>query len=80
MLTDYIRAAMRHAQFEEMEDGRYFATIPQCPGLWADGGTIADATTELESVLESWIIIGLRHNDSFEVIDGVDLNPQPVHA
>ena len=35
---------------------------------------------ELRDALESWIIVGLRHEDPFEVIDGVDLNPRPVYA
>ena len=29
MLTDYIRAAMRHAHYELMENGQFFATIPR---------------------------------------------------
>lgn len=80
MLIDYIHAAMRYAEFEEMEDGRYFGTIPQCPGLWADGDTIDLCRTELQSVLESWILIKVRFGDSMPVIDEFDINPQTIHA
>ena len=80
MLTEYIQAAMRLAHYEIMEDGRIFGTVPPCPGAWADGDTLEACRDELHEVLESWIIVGLRHGHSFEVIDGVDLNPQPVYA
>lgn len=77
MLTEYIRAAMHHAQYELMENGRFFGKIPECPGTWGEGATLEAARDELESVLESWIICGLRHGDDFPVIDDIDLNPKP---
>lgn len=80
MLMSYIKAALRHAQFERMEDGRWFGTIPLCPGLWADGDTQEKCREELESVLEDWILVKVRQGDTLPVIDGVDLNPQPLYA
>jgi predicted RNase H-like HicB family nuclease len=80
MLIRYIQAAMQHAKFEQMEDARYFATIPQCPGLWADGDTLESCRLELQSVLEDWILIKVRMGDSMPVIDTIDINPQPVEA
>ena len=80
MLIEYIQAAMTHAEFEQMEDGRYFGTIPPCQGVWADGDTV-DATREtLREVLEDWILVKARFGDEMPVIDGLDINPQPVHA
>ena len=76
MLTEYIQKAMRHAHYELMEDGRFFANIPPCPGLWADGKTLEECREELQSTLEDWLMIKLRHGDRFEVIDGIDINPQ----
>lgn len=80
MLTEYIKAAMRHAHYELMENGRYWGAIPECPGSWGEGATLEETRAELLSTLESWIIIGLRHGDGFPVIDGLDLNPQSIHA
>ena len=80
MLTEYIQRAMHCAQYEQMEDGRFFATIPQCPGLWAEGATLEASRDELLSTLEDWLLVKLREGDTFEVIDGVDINPQPEHA
>ena len=80
MLTQYIQAAMRHAKYELMENGRFFARIPECPGLWAEGPTLEECREELQSTLEDWIMIKLRHGDRFEVIEGVDINPQPDYV
>ncbi len=80
MLTQYIRAAMHEAHYELMENGRYFATVPSCPGLWAEGATLEESRDELESTLEDWILLKVRFGDTMPVIAGVDINPQPVHA
>ena len=80
MLINYIQTAMRHAEFEQMENGRWFGTIPPFRGLWADGDTPEQCREELQSVLEDWILIKVRHGDTMPVIDGVDINPQPLYA
>jgi predicted RNase H-like HicB family nuclease len=80
MLTEYIQRAMHHAQYEVMEDGRYFATIAQCSGLWAEGQTLEESRDALMSSLEDWLMVKMRHGDSFEVIDGVDINPKLEYA
>ncbi len=80
MITQYIAAAMKQAQFELMENGRYFATIPACKGCWAEGATIEECRTELPDALESWLLIGLQFQHPLPVVDGIDLNPQPAYA
>ncbi len=80
MLTEYIQAAMRQAHYEIMENGRYWGEIPQCPGSWGEGATLEEAREELHGALESWIVVGLRHGDPFQIIDGIDLNPTRVYA
>lgn len=80
MLIDYIQVAMKHSEFEKMEDGRWFGTIPQCAGLWADGDTREHCREELQSTLEDWILIKVRFGDAMPVIDGMDINPQPIYA
>jgi predicted RNase H-like HicB family nuclease len=80
MLTEYIKRAIHHAKYEPMEDGRIFATIPQCAGLWAEGETLEESRDELLSALEDWLMVKMRQGDAFEVIDGVDINPKPEYA
>ena len=80
MITTYISAAMELAEFELMENGRYFATVPPCQGFWADGATIEECKAEMPEIFESWLLVGLQHNHRLPVIAGIDLNPQPEHA
>jgi predicted RNase H-like HicB family nuclease len=80
MITHYITAAMELAEFELMENGRYFATIPPCQGCWAEGATVEECKAELPEVLESWLLLGLQFGNKLPVIAGIDLNPQPAYA
>lgn len=60
MLTGYIEQAMRKAHYELMENGRFFATIPKCKGLWAEGSTLETCREELQSALEDWLLLALQ--------------------
>jgi len=83
MLTEYIDHAMRKAHYELLESGRFFATIPKCKGLWAEGKTLEACREELRSTLEDWLLLGLQMGHHLPVIDGINLNStnrKPVHA
>ena len=80
MITQYIHAAIALAEFELMENGRYFATIPPCQGFWVEGASIDDCLREMPDAFESWLLVGLQFGHRLPVIGGIDLNPQPVHA
>ena len=55
----YISEALKRAEYERMEEGQFFASIPDFEGLWATGATIEDARNDLEGALESWILAAL---------------------
>lgn len=77
MLTDYIQAAMHRAKYEILEDdGSFYGSIPDCQGVWANEETLEDCRTELQSVLEDWILERASDHLLLPVIDGIDLNPQ----
>jgi len=70
MLTGYVQAAMRRARYEILEEGKpYFGTIPGFEGVWAVGATPEGCREELQSVLEDWIVLGLRLGHKIPVID-----------
>ena len=73
MLSDYMDQAMQHAQYERIEDGTYFATIPGFEGLWADGKTEEACRKELREVLEGWILLGISRHDILPEVDGLKL-------
>jgi predicted RNase H-like HicB family nuclease len=60
MLTEYKRSAMHHAKVAILDDGTYYGDIPGFQGVYANANTLEDCRTELQEVLEGWIILGLR--------------------
>jgi predicted RNase H-like HicB family nuclease len=71
MLTSYIRAAMRQARYEIIEDdGSFYGEIPAIPGVWANARTLDACREELESVLEGWLRLSIADHSSIPEIDG----------
>jgi predicted RNase H-like HicB family nuclease len=58
MLTNYIRAAMRQAQYEILEDQTFYGEIPGLQGVYANATTLEQCREELQEVLQGWIILG----------------------
>ena len=51
----------RRAHYEIIDDPKpFYGFIPECPGVWAAGETLEGCRQELQSVLEDWIVLGLR--------------------
>ena len=74
MLTEYIQKAMSKAVYDKLKDGTYCGEIPECPGTIAFGQTLQECQTELQAVLEGWILVKIRHGDDLPVVEGIDLN------
>ena len=58
-----VRAQMRHAKYELMENRRFYGHIPECQGTWGDGATLEECRDELQSVLEDWLMVAFRFGD-----------------
>ncbi len=72
IFEEYIRAAMRQAQYEYIEEDKvFFGNIPLLQGAWATGETIEAAREELMEVVEGWIILSLRKNLPIPSINGI---------
>ena len=78
MLISYIQTAMQRATYKMHEDGTFLGEIPPCDGVWAHAATLEACRNELQSVLEGWIVLGLRVGDKLPILDGVDLAPPLV--
>ena len=74
MLTAYIRAAMRYAQYKILEDNTFYSEIPNLPGVYANADTLEDCREELQEVLEGWILLGLRLGHCLPQLDGIRLD------
>lgn len=79
MLTQYVQAAMRHAHYEMWaEEDAFVGTIPGFQGVWSKAKTLEECRTELQEVLEDWMLVGLRHGHMLPVVDDIDLNVRDV--
>lgn len=76
MLTDYIDVAMRNSKYKILGDGTFYGEIPPLQGVWANADTMEECRTELQSVLEDWITLGLRFGDPIPDVNGVSLARQ----
>jgi predicted RNase H-like HicB family nuclease len=78
MLLDYIRIAMGLAHYEMLPDGEgFFSRIEGFDGLWAQAATLESCREELQSTLQEWLLVKLRHNDTdLPIVGGIDLNPR----
>ena len=71
MLTSYIRAAMRQARYEIVEDdGSFYGEISVIPGIWANARTLEPCRDELESVLEGWLLLSVADHSPIPEVDG----------
>lgn len=73
VLTDYIRAAMRRARYELLDDGTYYGEIPGFQGVYANEPTLEACRETLQEVLEEWILLGLRLGHTLPEIEGMSL-------
>jgi predicted RNase H-like HicB family nuclease len=76
--SDYIEQTMAYAVYDTLEDGTFAGRIPLCKGVFAFGATQLECAQELRSVLEDWLLVGLRMGHPLPVIAGIDLDRGPV--
>jgi len=73
MLTEYISAALRKAEYKKLPDGTWFAEVPGFEGVWANGNTVEEVRSEVREVLEEWLILKIRDADPLPVVGGVEI-------
>ncbi len=61
MLSQFLAKQLSKAKYKILPDGEYFASIPGLRGVWASSGTLENCRTELQSVLEGWLLYQLRN-------------------
>ena len=79
ILSKYIESAMQSAAYDKFEDNSYAGKIESCIGVIAFGKTLKECESELQSVLEDWILLGLKLKHSLPIIKGIDLNIKPEY-
>lgn len=74
MLTEYIGAALKKAKYEILpDDNAFYGEIPGFDGVYANADTLEGCRSELEEVLEEWILFRVSRNLPLPVVDGIEL-------
>ena len=73
MLSRYMSKALEKAEYKKLDDGTWFAEIPDFTGVWANAPTVEACRSELLEVLEEWLLLKLRDGDPIPVVDGIEL-------
>ena len=74
MIIEYVNKAMSNAVYDKLEDGTFSGKILQCPGVIAFGDTLYNCQEELQSSLEGWLIVKIRHGDKLPIMGRINLN------
>jgi predicted RNase H-like HicB family nuclease len=79
MLTKYIEAAMRRAEYEKLEDGTYYGEIPGFEGVLGNAQSLEECREDLRDALEGWLILGLWYQDEdLPVLGKLSLVPRKI--
>lgn len=74
MVSDYIRAALKHAVFEQLPDGHWYGRIPILDQVSATAQTIDSCEEALKHALEDWMVYRATAQLPIPPIDGI----QPI--
>jgi predicted RNase H-like HicB family nuclease len=78
MLSEYIQKALEKARYKVLEDGTWFAEIPDFESVWANATTVEECRHELVEVLEEWLVLKIRDHDSIPEIEGIRIEIREV--
>ena len=78
ILTGYIENALSQAEYDKLEDGTFSGRIPSFKGVITFGKTLRECEDKLRSMLEDWVLVGLKLGHSIPILSGYDLNKEPT--
>ena len=74
MLLQYIEAAIKKAEYKKLENSTWFGEIPGFQGVWANASSVENCRSELIEVLEEWLILKIKDNDTLPTIDNLSIS------
>jgi hypothetical protein len=79
VLTEYLDAAVRHAEYEELPEGEgWYGHIVGLQGVYAHVPNRDETVRELRSTLEDWLVFALVNGFPIPTIDGIELKATRV--
>jgi predicted RNase H-like HicB family nuclease len=79
MITTYLKAAMKMAKYEILQDDNtFYGEIPGFDGVYANADTLEVCRDELEEVLEEWILFRVSRNLPLPQVDRIQLKIKKI--
>ena len=79
ILSDYLDRALSEAEYDKLDDGTFSGRILSCKGVIAFAASLRECEQELRSVLEDWVLVGLKLGHPLPVLGALDLNRKPAY-
>jgi predicted RNase H-like HicB family nuclease len=79
ILSDYIDRALAQAEYDKLEDNTFSGRVPCCKGVVAFAVSLRECESELRSVLEDWVLVGLKLGHPLPILDSMNLNKEPEY-
>ena len=80
MLTEYLEAAMKRANYEILPDGNtFYGDIPGFEGVYANSGNLETCRRELKEVLEEWVLLSISRHLPLPIIMYLPAEKPPGH-
>ena len=74
MIREYIAAAMKRAHYEILSDNEgYYGEIGGFEGVYSNAPILEECRSQLEQVLEEWLLLSLAKGLPIPVVDGLEL-------
>jgi len=80
MIIEYCQKAIERAEYKKLDDGSWYAEIPEFQGVWANGDSVEQCRNELVTVLEEWLLLKVRDGDSIPDVAGLNVEIREVAA
>lgn len=66
MFTKYISSKLHKAKYKLLEDGTYFAEIPELSGVWANAKNLEKCREDLQEILEDWAVMQIAQHQKIQ--------------
>ena len=73
MITKYIAKALERAQYTELEDGSFSATVSGLRGVLAIGTSVEECRRQLAEVIEEWVLVRVARGLDVPKLGGISI-------
>ncbi len=73
VLSKYVEAALRMAEYEKDENGAIVAKVPGASGFFAQGDSFEEARENLKDVIEGNVLLALQLGLEIPKVEGVEI-------